>query len=285
MSFPKNKTALLWMAPKKLARVLCMLTLAIPVAGCLSGVNLGGPPGACPSSPVIMEKTLARDARLGTMKALADLEIQSIGRRYPVRLAIMAKRPAALRMEALPPIGTPDFMLSIKGDDLRVFLPGKGEFYTGDASRHLSLFVPIPIDVRDIVSILMGACPPLREGDCFAPAAPDGDLQQIRILSKEGKVRMTLWLKGPERVLVRIETGNGYGNRDYSAVFSDYTLVDQIPAPEKIVIKVGGMAGIGSTITIRYSDLEFTNGEDESIFELPVPPGVHPTQLHEEKRG
>jgi hypothetical protein len=259
-----------------------ILTFAILTSGCMPPAKQTGLHAVCAPPTTILGKVIARDGLKGTMKALADLEIQTMGKKYPVRIAVMARGPDALRMEALPLIGPPDFMLSMKGDRLRVFIPQKGEFYVGDASRHLQYFLPITIPVRDAVSILLGMYPPLKEGDCFSQETPVEDLQQINILSGEGKIRMSLWIKLPEQIMVRLKSFGGRENADYTAVFSDYSLTDQPVMPKKITIRSGGIAGLKQTITIRYSDLEFTDEWDDQSFELSVPPGVRPIELKSE---
>jgi hypothetical protein len=256
-----------------------ILTFAILISGCMPLVKHTGIHTVCSSPDTILGKVVVRDNAKGTLKALADLEIQTIGKKYPAKIAVMLKGPDSLRMEALPLIGPPDFMLSIKGDQLRVFIPQKGEFYMGKASQHLQRFLPMTIPARDAVSILLGMYPPLHEGDCFSPEIPVDDLQKINILSGEGKTRMSLWIKLPDQILVRIKSFGGQENDNYTVVFSDYGVSDQPVMPEKITVRSGGIAGLRQTITIRYSDLEFTEEQDDQSFELSIPPGAQLIEL------
>jgi hypothetical protein len=251
---------------------------AILVSGCLPAAKPASMP-ACPPLPPLVEQTITREARKGTMKAIADLEVQAMGRRYPARIAIMARRPDLLRIESLPLIGTPELMLSIRGNQLRVFIPGKGEFYTGEASKHLSRFVPLPMAVQDIVSILMGAYPPPREGDCITQDTPDGDLRPIHILTREGVVRTTLWIKWPELTLSRLKTIGDDEKAGYTVGYSDYEMTNEVVLPGKIVIRSGGGVGMRQTINIRYSDMEISTEVDDQSFDLPIPAGVRPIEL------
>lgn len=270
------------MTTRSLSPVILIIIFIFLVSGCLPSINQGDPPAACSSASTHLEQLSIRDGLKGTMKALADIEIQTMGRRYPARMAVMARGPDTLRMEAIPLIGPPDFMLSIKGDRLRVFLPQKGEFYIGEASKHLSRFMPVPIDVRDVVSILMGTYPRLKEGDCIAPDVAEGDLRPMNVFSREGDLRMSLWIKSPEQTLIRLKTYGGNEKADYTVVFSDYGIINRIAMPEKILIRGGSVAGLRQTVTVRYSDLEFTNETDAQLFELPVPPGLLPIDLRNE---
>ena len=205
--------------------------------------------------------------------------MQAMGKKYPARMAIMMRRPDVLRMETIPVIGPPDFMLSVSDNRLRVFLPAKGEFYEGNVSQHLSRFIPLTIDIRDAIAVMMGAIPPLGAGDCVAPVKTEDDLSQVDVLSGTGNLRMSLWLKGPEQVLHSLKAFGGSAKGDYSVEFSDYGQTNGIAMPEKIVIRMAGSAGIKQTLTVHYSDLEWSDEGDDSAFELTVPTGIKPIKL------
>ena len=211
------------------------------------------------------------------------MEIRTMGRKSPTRMAVMAKVPDSLRMEAIPPIGPPDFMLSSTKGRLRVFLPAKGEFYVGDADRHLTQFVPLSIDMSDVVSILMGTFPPVKAGDCFLPEVAEGDLRRIDVLSAKGELRMSLWVKGLDRDLLRIKKFGADDQLEYTVVYSEYTMIGPIAMPGKIIIRKGGLTSISQEVTIRYSDMEFMGSGDPGAFDLPIPAGITPTPLIDEK--
>lgn len=257
-------------------------TVGLLVCGCVSQTMPIDRHRICPPPPAVLEKAMARHGSKITLKALADMEIHVMGKRYPLRMALLMKGPDGLRMEAIPLIGPPDFMLSTQADRLQVFVPQKGEFYTGQASKHLSRFVPIPIPVRDMVALLMGAYPPLRPGDCFSPATSAGDLQQIDVRTGNGEIRQSLWIKWPEQRLMKLRSVGGSEEIDYTVVFSDHATVDQVDIPGKIIIRSGGSSGMQKTITVRYTDVEVTSEAENSSLELPVPPGVKPLELRDD---
>ncbi|MDQ5984923.1 MAG: hypothetical protein CSYNP_00621 [Syntrophus sp. SKADARSKE-3] len=270
------------MALRYTLQVFFSMIMIFSLSGCLPPPQHTVLNGICQGSPAILDKTTGNDSRKGTMKVLADMEIQTMGRKYPARMAVMVKGPDCLRMEAIPLVGPPDFMLSIKGNHLRVYLPSKGEFYTGEASRNLYRFVPIPIDVRDIVPILMGTYPPLEKGDCFADVLMEGELRRVDVVSKTGSPRMCLWFKNQDQNLARITMADRLEQVDHTIVFSDYTTIDEIAMPQRIVIRRGGMMSISQTITIRYSDMEFSDDTSDKEFELPLPDGVRQVEMDKE---
>lgn len=252
------------------------------VCGCMSTVAPVDPHRVCPPPPAAMEKALVRQHQRIALQTLADMEIQVLGKRYPLRVALLMKNPDGLRMETIPPIGPPDFMLSTHADRLRVFLPEKGEFYTGQASKHLLRFVPIPIPVADMVALLMGNFPPLRPGDCLSSATSTGDLRKIDILTSDGRIRQSLWFKWPEQRLMKLQADDPAMATNYSVAFSDYVTVDQIDIPQKIIIRSGNTSGMQRTVTVRYTDVEVTD-ESASSLELSIPAGVKPLELRDEE--
>ena len=230
-----------------------------------------------------MEKVLARQAQKMTLQTLADMEIQVMGKRYPLRVALMIKNPDGLRMETIPLIGPPDLMLSTYGDRLRVFFPEKGEFYTGQASRHLPRFVPVPIPVEDMIALLRGSFPLLRPGDCLSAASTAEDLRQIDIVAGDGRIRQSLWIKLPEQRLMRLQSDDPTRGSRYSAVFSDYVTVNELAVPQKIVIRTNNTSGIQHTLTVHYTDIEISDESAASSIELSIPKGVKPIELRDDE--
>ncbi|MDD5168689.1 MAG: DUF4292 domain-containing protein [Syntrophales bacterium] len=267
---------------KLLLKVTLVSSVLVFLTGCATAPKTAELT-VCQPPMDVLGKTVTAGIRKGTMKVLADMEIQAMGKKYPARMAIMARGPQQLRMEAIPLFGPPDFMLSITGDRMRVFLPEKGEFYVGDSAKHLSCFIPLPIDVLDIVPVLMGGFPPIKKGDCFSQEVPEGDLRRVDVLSPGGDIRMSLWLKWPDQDLIRFKKYGEDDKPEYTVVFSNHTLVNEISMPEKIVIRKGGIASINQTITIRYSDLEFTGNGEQEIFDLPIPAGLTPINLKDQQ--
>jgi len=217
------------------------------------------------------------------LSVLADLDIQSLGRRYPVQAALLAKFPDRLRLEKLPPIGPPDAMIALCGDRLQVYLPREASFYTGSASRHLLRFVPLSLPTEDLPSLLLGFIPPLRKGDCLVPEESPGDQRRISVLSEDGRRRMTLVFSAAAPVLVRLEKEKADGQPGYTAVFSNHTLVDGVSIPTVITLRWRGPASLAQTATLRYTDMSWlADPTPEDAFELAVPPGVVPEEMRDE---
>ena len=73
-----------------------------------------------------------------TITVTARIEIKRHSERHLLKAALMMKRPAHLRLESIPLFGPPDFFLSIEAGEIRVFLPGKGDFLCRPGHREES---------------------------------------------------------------------------------------------------------------------------------------------------
>jgi len=149
-----------------MARLLLHRTL--PLFGIAAlGFVLSGCAGHTPPVPPFYDSP---DAALRALAATppgkqaftstARIEINHQGDRYPLKVAVMMKRPAFLRLESIPLMGPPDLFLSVAEGELRVFLPGKAAFYIGRATpRNISRFLPVFMPAADMISLLMGVPP------------------------------------------------------------------------------------------------------------------------------
>jgi hypothetical protein len=200
------------------------------------------------------------------MTAVAQIDFIVPGVYYPARAALIIKKPSYLRLELLPPIGTPDFFLSANPDEMKILLPGKGEFYSGKPTgRNLSRFLPWQFNIEDIVAILANTYPPLA-GDVAFRRHPEGNNLRIEMKAPSG-ISQTLWI-GSDGRLIKLVRSDEKDREQYSAEFADYDEGSTIAG--KITLR---MADGGNAITVKYSGLNMEKAKDLSIFDLPVPAG------------
>ena len=222
----------------------------------------------------------------GIFKAIARIEIDSGGKRYPLRVALMLKLPSLMRIETIPPIGPPDFFLSMTHDTLKVFVPAKQEFYQGRATRgNFALFFPVILPPEDMVSVLMGMPPGITGKDfTFREGAASG-MRSVDVLSSEGKKIMILRMDGANNHLAGMDIFSPYGEILYKVSCDEYLKVGyNIDFPQRITIL---SPGTNSTISVRYSDMELRREMDETLFDLVLPPGMKAIILdpEEDSRG
>jgi hypothetical protein len=204
----------------------------------------------------------------------AKIEINHHGDRYPLKVALMMKRPAFLRVESIPLMGPPDLYLSVAEGELRVFLPGKGAFYTGRATpRNISRFIPVFLPAADMVSLLMGGPPEGAEGMQSSDGDREEDLYRVDQY-KSGRRMRSLWIDPVGGRLTRFRRFREEGSIIYTADFADHVRIGESFLPQQVTIRVEEMA----VLNVRHADLRQFEADPES-FPLPVPEGMTPIIL------
>jgi hypothetical protein len=255
------------------ALTLILITaLAALSAGCAGGRVAS--PGASYDSPETALRVLAASGSRGTITATARIEISYHGERYPLKAAMMMRRPADLRLESIPILGPPDFFLSIERGELRVFLPGKGTFSTGPATRwNISRFLHLPLTAAEIVSLLMGHPPPEWEASNSRHGERDEGLYRVdRYDAGERKIG-SLWIDPVAGLLVRARAFTEGEAIAYTADFADHIRLGAGFLPQRLKI-----SGEAVSLVLRYTEIGLLD-DDAASFALPVPEGITPIPL------
>jgi len=211
-----------------------------------------------------------------TFTATARIEINHQGERYPMKIAVMMRRPASLRVESIPLLGPPDFFLSVANDELRVYLPGRSAFYTGRAvPQNIARFLPIFMPVDETISLLMGIAPDNREKSPTLLGEQEERYYRVDEYAANRRTR-SLWIDPADNRLVRIRTFAGGETVVYEAAFAEHILVGGGEGfmPQRLTITGDGMAAL----SLRYTDLRAITADPES-FPLPFPEGIAPIRL------
>ncbi|HVO67556.1 MAG TPA: DUF4292 domain-containing protein [Syntrophales bacterium] len=231
------------------------------------------------SPQAVLEETDRNDHRKDTLKAIARVEVNTSEGRYPLKIAVMLKRPSSLRLEVIPLIGSPNLLLTVHENLLKVFLPQKGEFYIGQAtSKNLGCFLPLfteGLGVEDITSILLGAHPNIIEKSIILNGSFEKNLYRIDILSENRKIQ-SLWIDMDYRI-VRVESFARNNSRLYSAKYMEHSCIEGLAMPKKVTVETGD--DNIQNIIIRYSDIQVATGVDSAQFDLQLPPGIRPIHL------
>jgi len=259
-----------WVVSYRLMYLVVFL-LTILSLGC-AALERGVSPPACRPLPPGVVEALGDGNRTGTLKAMADGEAVAMGRRLPLQLAVMAAVPDRLYLEVVSPLGPSDLLLVVRGEEMRVLLSSRGEFYRGRVGEHLSRFLPVAVDQRDLVTFLTGWIP-LTDGALCLRTEDGGDaaagLIGLDRRGSDGRVVMSLWLREEGKTLARaIAYGEG-GETLYTVTASETIQVGPLKVPGRLVIRLG--EGRGS-VTLRLRDAEFVTDETWPLPE--APPGV-----------
>jgi len=197
--------------------------------------------------------------------ALAEINILTSQGYYPVKAALVLKRPCFLRIELLPVFGAPDFVLTTTRDKMNIFIPSRGELYTGQPTAdNLKKFLPWFMDIEDIVAILTGTFPALPE-----KKIDDQEFREENLFRREMKTlsgpSQIIWMQTqnkPVKMLRKDEAGRELYNVRY--------LYDEHAGgfPRQIIIQMGD--GVTS-LSVKYSDVKMEKTADLSVFHLEIP--------------
>ena len=262
-----------------------LLPILIPVS-CLVLVGCAGRLAATTpassrsySSPEAALRAISASAPAATITATARIEISRNGGHPSLKVALMMRKPAFLRVESIPLMGPPDFLLSAANGQLRVFLAGQGEgtFYIGQATQqNLSRFFPLSLPPQELVSLLLGEVWPVEDNGTsffFLRGEQEKNLYRVDQYSGERMLR-SLWIDPAGDILVKLRIFAKNGDSSYTADFADHTRVGEGLIPRKITLSQTS----SPSMTLRYTDLQQVT-DNTVVFPLSVPEGIKPTSL------
>jgi hypothetical protein len=249
------------------------LIAALVLSGC-AGLKPSAPPPFYDSPEAAIRALAATSPGAQAVTATTRITINRHGERYPLKVALMMQRPALIRVESIPIIGPPDFYLSIAEGELRVFLPGKGTFYTGRATpQNISRFFSLSMPAADMVSLLMGVPPDgAEEMQSLGGEREDGPYRVDQYIA--GRRTRSLWIDPAGGRLIRLRRFTEEGAVIYTADFADHVRIGEGFLPQQLTIREEEI----SILTIRHADLRQIAIDPES-FPLPVPDGITPILL------
>ena len=251
--------------------LFCIVALAF--SGC-AGYKPSLPLASYDSPEAALRALAASSPGAQAVTATTRITINRDGNRYPLKVALMMQRPAFLRVESIPLMGPPDFFLSIAEGELRVFLPGKGAFYTGRATpQNISRFLSVSMTAADMVSLLMGVPPDgAEEMQSLGGEREDGLYRVDQYIS--GRRIRSLWIDSVDGRLIRLRGFTEEGTVVYTADFADHARIGEGFLPQQLIIREEEIA----VLTVRHADLRRITVDPES-FPLPIPDGITPIHL------
>lgn len=213
--------------------------------------------------------------RKNFMKAVAQVVVNTEEGRYPLKLAIIAAKPASLRLEAIPIIGLPNFFLSVHKGLMKVYLPAQGEYYVGPATiDNIKTFFPLELAVPDLVALLMGCRPAVPSEQTILKGYPEGESYRLDILSMENQALQSLWIDPANLRLRRLDKFGKNGEHILTVYYDEYFQDYDVAMPNRVRFQMPGREG--RSVSLRYDGAAFSplTAEAERIFDLPVPEGV-----------
>lgn len=244
--------------------IIYLLLLAVLVSSCVRQAVIYPD---YPSAKVLaaISSNIAED---DILSAIARIDLVTLHGYYPVRAALIMKKPSYLRFELLPVIGTPDFFLAASPDQMSIFLPSKGEFYRGQPTQtNLAKFLPWQFNIEDLVMIFSGTYPALKEKLITYQSYQENNFLRIEMKAQSGCSQI-IWV-GENNRLRKLVFNDEQGKEIYNVKYDHYGSPGSI-AGEITISMADGI----TSLSIKYSDIKIEKATDLSIFDLPIPANV-----------
>ena len=247
---------------KQKIRFFCILIYLWPLLAC--GVTRQAAVADDVSSGIVASSGFSALAEDDIFKSLAKIGFTTPDDYYQVKAALILKRPAYLRLELLPLIGTPDFFLTAKPGKMTVYIPSQKEAYGGRPTHaNLKRFLPWPMDIDEMIMVLSGSFPSGRE-----KISQEGNLSRRELKDPSGYSRI-IWVQENNKQLYKMIRKDEIGTELYEVQY--FYDDDKSVFPKKIVIS----SFPGTTkLAIEYADIEIEKATDLSIFDLVVPDDI-----------
>ena len=246
-----------WLLP-----ALCLLLFA-----CAPKVQ---PPPSLDLLPAsrLMEALIQQKNAYNSLEAEVKLRLQAGEKRLAATQLLWVRKPASLRGEVLNPFGfgAPLLQFASDGETLSVFSPGRGQFYQGDASaRNLMRFTRIPLQVEDLVRVLLLDVPLLPYGQMRSGSAQG---QHLLSLEGAGQSRQDFLFDEQLRLL-----SASYSLQDEVQLIVSYgDFGSRHPSfPGKAALS---MPGFDTRVEMEFASIRIGAEIPESRFALQAPPGT-----------
>lgn len=255
-------------------RVLYFFFVLLMLGGCAHKEAAVISEADMPPAEALYEKITSDTEPGKTLSGILYVVASAPGARYTFKIAAAAKRPDRLRLEDLSVIGLPDFMLTVSGPDVRMFLPRTGEFLVGtESSPQVRRVFPPSVRPLDLVALLYGQ-PPGVSGMKSLKGSIDGNRFRLDVYTR-GNWSQSLWVDPKTGRLAKADIADSSGKTAYRASFSAYTEMGSATLPARIEIETTGMESV--RLSIRNTDMELAARDDDAdFFHLKPPEGITP---------
>jgi len=214
----------------------------------------------------LMQEWLDNSDLISSVQGLARIEVNAPMTSIKGGQVIIAEKPDRLRAETLSPFGIP--MVSLTADDgqLGVLLATQNLYYTGAATpENLEQFAHIPLNVPDLVSLLLYQPPPIEAWKVEAFNLKDGGWLVVRY----GTLQRQEYIFNQSRQLVEVSNFK----KNELQVKAEYAKFREQGALYPAMLTLD-LPGKYATINLDFSDVE-TNGRlRPGVFDVKPPVGA-----------
>ena len=246
-------------------RFLCSFAVCFCFLGCPKAQVVAGP-GPDAAALFAQAQAAHRIPETLSCDGKAFVEAPENGGRYALHLSV--RRPGSIRIEALTPLGDPAAVMVADQGRFALLDLRHNIFYRGPATpRNLSRLLPAPLTPDELVAILTGQIPALRDA---APqsARREGD-GSLLVLAAPGTVQQ-VWLGADLRVL-KIRRSSERGDLLWEVSLEEHDDATGAQLPRLIHLE----APLGKTkVDLRLRNLIAGKPPPQGAFLLGVPQGM-----------
>jgi outer membrane lipoprotein-sorting protein len=232
--------------------------------------------GGCATALPTPRETIGGDARRAVdllearwqafedLRTLAAVAVDRQGTRQQLSGVLLARRPSALRFEALSPFGAPFLFLTIADGQLRAYSAATNEAVVGPATPAVTAkLLSLPFDPDDLVSVLVGL------------ASSPADLRAAEVLPSDADGPSVMLYGKFNRKRVWMDMGTGVV-RQQEIVGGRYAARVSYTRDSDGVLSALAFAAASSQVTgtVEYRQPVFGGGVDPARFTFTVPPGA-----------
>lgn len=261
-------------------RGLLLIVLAAALGAC-TRVQLPPVGPVPPSLPYASSRQLQRaletQKKIHSLTALADYSLESNGRHFSGREALLVQGAEAMRVEVLNPFGQPVLYLVIRSGRFSAYAVSGNRFVTGRAIPfNMNRLLGFPLNVGEIDRLIRGDLTggtAVRWGPLGYDPVRRAYVVDLHFPTEEQE---RLWIDPTRLVAKRVERRNAQGERTLQVELKDYTTVEGIPFPRRLDLD---FPRDDARLSLTYRHVTLNEAINPSLFELTPPPGSRITDL------
>jgi outer membrane lipoprotein-sorting protein len=250
-------------------RLFLLLFVVVGLAACAPRPVL--PPLDEPTAELsarLHERLAENSAAFQSLEGFGRIRIVHPERRMGANQVLFVEKPDRFRSETLSPFGQPVLFAATDGDQFSVYIPSVKAFYSGAASlENVQRFIPIPLQVADLVHIILYDPPLLPYVHSYLRLVPDQGY--LLVLDAGTGARQELLFDG----LLRLRESSYFHKNELQLLirYDKFSEENAGAFPMQVEMR---MPPLAAQATVELRDIELNPGIPVERFSLTPPTDV-----------
>lgn len=249
------------------------------VATLFSGCSLiKYPPYRLPTpSPDLIERARQSNGEIRSVRGIGRVEVVSQGKKLRSKQFILVGKPDMMRIDLLDFRGLPFLRLAFRGETFQAMDMRENVFYFGEVARGISLFVPLRINSREFVALLLGEMP--SQEQVLARYDAHRRLYELTFPPSIRWESQTFWIH-PKTLRVKEVSKIGAATGEVIRVsFSRFRRSGHAAFPREVKIEVPGAE---NRIRFSFQTIDINPRLPRELFRLTIPRGAEVVEIEDE---